>query len=94
MEIPPPNYAFVIPSVYDGRKLECRIFLPPVFQDIQSATNWPTRGAIVAHPYAPLGGCYDDPVVDFVGTELLRANYVLGTFNFRYDLNAVPTPTC
>jgi hypothetical protein len=40
-------------------------------------------GAILAHPYAPLGGCYDDPVVSIVGTELLRAGYVLGTFNFR-----------
>jgi alpha/beta superfamily hydrolase len=37
----------------------------------------------VAHPYAPLGGCYDDPVVNFIGAQLLQAGYVVGTFNFR-----------
>jgi alpha/beta superfamily hydrolase len=37
----------------------------------------------VAHPYAPLGGCFDDPVVDEVGGELLNAGFFLVTFNFR-----------
>jgi hypothetical protein len=90
MALPKPNYSFVIPSVYDGRKLECRIFLPPVFQNIQSTTSWHISGAIVAHPYAPLGGCYNDPVVNFISSELLHANYVVGTFNFRYDLSTHP----
>jgi len=95
MELSLRKFSFIIPSVYDGRKLECRIFLPPVFQNIQSASICPIRGAIVAHPYAPLGGCYDDPVVNFVSSELLRANYVVGTFNFRYDLPSTdPSPRC
>ena len=38
-------------------------------------------------PYAPLGGCYDDPVVQAVGTEIVKKGFVLGTFNFRYVLN-------
>ncbi|KAJ5333609.1 uncharacterized protein N7506_007392 [Penicillium brevicompactum] len=83
MDLPPPSFSFVIPSVYDGRKLECRIFLPPVYQNIQSTPTSQIHGAIFAHPYAPLGGCYDDPVVDFVSSELYHANFVVGTFNFR-----------
>jgi hypothetical protein len=39
----------------------------------------------VGHPYAPLGGCFDDPIVNLMGNELLRAGCVVGTFNFRYD---------
>jgi alpha/beta superfamily hydrolase len=42
------------------------------------------NAAIVAHPYAPLGGCYDDPVVASMGNALLDAGYIVGTFNFRY----------
>ncbi|KAF7517209.1 hypothetical protein PCG10_001527 [Penicillium crustosum] len=54
-----------------------------MLQNIESATTWPNRGAIVAHPYATLGGCYDDPVVGFIGSELLQAGCIVGTFNFR-----------
>ena len=38
-----------------------------------------------AHPYAPLGGCADDHVVDVVAGTMLRRGYLVGTFNFRYD---------
>ncbi|KAK2738459.1 hypothetical protein FQN57_007050 [Myotisia sp. PD_48] len=41
------------------------------------------RAAIIAHPYAPLGGCFDDPIVEMVGNELLNAGYVVGTLNLR-----------
>lgn len=50
----------------------------------EPSSSQPLRGAIVAHPYASLGGCYDDPVVSFIGGELLGNGYVVGTFNFRY----------
>ncbi|CAG8412488.1 unnamed protein product [Penicillium salamii] len=85
MELPIPSFSFNIPSVYDGRKLQCRIFLPAGYQNIQPRPRSQIRGAIVAHPYAPLGGCYDDPVVDFVSHELLDAGFIVGTFNFRWD---------
>jgi alpha/beta superfamily hydrolase len=49
----------------------------------EPSSSQPLRGAIVAHPYASLGGCYDDPVVSFIGGELLGNGYVVGTFNFR-----------
>jgi len=40
---------------------------------------------VVAHPYAPLGGNYDDRVVGIVADELLKEGFVVGTFNFRYE---------
>ncbi|KAJ5096019.1 hypothetical protein NUU61_005375 [Penicillium alfredii] len=82
MDLSSPSLSFIIPSIHDGSKLECRVYLPTGQQNIQSATG-PIRGAIVAHPYAPLGGCYDDPVVGIFGGELLSAGYIVGTFNFR-----------
>ncbi|CAI7663522.1 unnamed protein product [Penicillium glandicola] len=83
MDLPSESFSFILPSVYDGNKLECRVYLPPVLQNIESARTWPNRGAIVAHPYATLGGCYDDPVVSFIGSELLQTGCIVGTFNFR-----------
>ena len=84
MYLPSPNFAFTIPSVYDGTQLDCRIYLPRDLQQADNASHWQKQGSIVAHPYASLGGCYDDPVVSFVGGELLQSGYVVGTFNFRY----------
>ncbi|KAJ5824147.1 hypothetical protein N7447_006487 [Penicillium robsamsonii] len=83
MDLPSPSFSIFLPSVYDGNKLECRIYLPTVLNNIESTTSWPNRGAIIAHPYATLGGCYDDPIVSFIGGELLLAGCIVGTFNFR-----------
>lgn len=88
MDLPVPTFSFSIPSINDGVNLECRVYLPNELQNILSTTipvtsRWKPRGAIVAHPYSRLGGCYDDPVVSFIGGELLQAGYLVGTFNFR-----------
>ena len=40
--------------------------------------------AVVAHPYAPLGGNFDDRVVVNVVKVLVQNGWVVGTFNFRY----------
>lgn len=37
----------------------------------------------MAHPYAPMGGSYDDRVVGIVVEEFLANGYIVGTFNFR-----------
>ncbi|KAF1949129.1 hypothetical protein CC80DRAFT_497715 [Byssothecium circinans] len=37
----------------------------------------------MAHPYAPMGGSYDDRVVGIVVDEFLRKGWIVGTFNFR-----------
>lgn len=79
-----PSFAFKIPSIHDGTQLSCRLYLPRQLEQSETANDWQKRGAIVAHPYAPLGGCYDDPVVSTVGGELLENGYVVGTFNFRF----------
>jgi hypothetical protein len=79
MTLPKPSSAFTIPSVHDDLELDCRLYYPRY-------TDGPLFGrafAILAHPYAPLGGCYDDPVVAATGSGLLRNGITLGTFNFR-----------
>ncbi|CEL10730.1 hypothetical protein ASPCAL13844 [Aspergillus calidoustus] len=81
--LPSPTHTFTISSIYDGIKLACRLYLPQHLSDPRTSSQWHVQGAIVAHPYASLGGCYDDPVVSFIGGELLDAGYVVGTFNFR-----------
>ncbi|PKY02056.1 hypothetical protein P168DRAFT_312280 [Aspergillus campestris IBT 28561] len=82
--LPSSATTFTIPSIYDGIHLDCRVYLPrELTHSDDGVPTWRVRGAIVAHPYAPLGGCCDDPVVSFVGGELLEQGYVVGTFNFR-----------
>ncbi|KAF2275043.1 uncharacterized protein EI97DRAFT_85844 [Westerdykella ornata] len=46
-------------------------------------TKWRRRGIVVAHPYAPLGGSYDDRVVGIVVEEFVRMGWIVGTFCFR-----------
>ncbi|KAJ5734450.1 hypothetical protein N7493_003236 [Penicillium malachiteum] len=78
-----PSFSFSIPSIHDGCQLECRVYLPRHLENVESTPAGPVQAAIFAHPYAPLGGCYDDPVVGFIGGELQNAGYIVGTFNFR-----------
>lgn len=80
-----PAYAFSIPSLEDDTPLDCRIYHPKKIakssQQIGETSS--IKGAIVAHPYAPLGGSQDDHVVLAVTETLLDQGYVVGTFNFR-----------
>jgi hypothetical protein len=91
--LPPPALSFTIPSIHDDLVLQCRVYhptclAPTKFSHIQ---EWRKRAAVVAHPYAPLGGSYDDPVVDIVASVILKHGFIVGTFNFRYGLKALPT---
>lgn len=85
--LPSPSFSFTIPSIHDGTDLVCRIYHP--YRFVSSLTNaepiWQRRGAIIAHPYAPLGGSYDDDVVRAVAEEFVKKGFVVGTFNFRYE---------
>ena len=85
--LPEPTFTFTIPSVHDDTPLDCRIYSPPhrVLNSIDSDEQWHARGAVFAHPYAPLGGCFDDGVVLSVTAEVLKQGFVVGTFNFRYS---------
>ena len=81
-----PRYAFSIPSVEDDTALDCRIYHPKdtaTDSELANSRASGVKGAIIAHPYAPLGGCYDDHVVLAMTETLLGSGYVVGTFNFR-----------
>jgi hypothetical protein len=87
-----PAWSFTIPSLADDTPLDCRIYHPPHFEAVlaNAAENGhPTRGAVIAHPYAPLGGNYDDAVVLTLVKCLLREGFVVGTFNFRYAFSCL-----
>ncbi|ETS73207.1 hypothetical protein PFICI_15152 [Pestalotiopsis fici W106-1] len=82
--LPKPSLCFTIPSIHDHIKLDCRVFHPAgLTKTSAAATPWRRHVAIVAHPYAPLGGSYDDPIVDLVGGTLLGLGFMVATFNFR-----------
>lgn len=83
-----PHYSFTIPSIHDDTTLDCRIYHPEIFGEVAKSSAeklpWRKRGIVMAHPYAPMGGSYDDRVVGIVVDEMLKAGYIVGTFNFRY----------
>ena len=79
--LPKPVLSLTIPSIHDDTPLDCRIYHPPRFS--VSGKKLPIKGVIVAHPYAPLGGSYDDPIVQIAVNELLKEGFVAGTFNLR-----------
>jgi len=78
-----PAYSFTLPSLEDNLTLECRIYHPESITASSDDGSAGVRGATLAHPYAPLGGCLDDPVVLSLTETLLGEGYIVGTFNFR-----------
>ena len=80
------TYSFTVPSIEDDTPLECRIYLPKCLNDAlyYKRPSELVKCAVLAHPYAPLGGCYDDPVVLSTTEILLGQGFIVGTFNFRY----------
>lgn len=81
--MPEPAYSFTVPSVEDDTTLDCRLYHPKTLLDVLGSNTDHVKGAVLAHPYAPLGGCYDDPVIKSVTNTLLEQGYVVATFNFR-----------
>lgn len=83
--LPRASLSFTIPSIHDQTNLDCRVFHPTrLTNPSPSDPRWNRHIAIVAHPYAPLGGCFDDPIVDLVGGTLLHLGFMVATFNFRF----------
>jgi len=88
--LPDPHYTFTIPSIHDDTTLDCRLYHPDHLAKAagDDATRpWRKRGIVMAHPYAPMGGSYDDRVVGIVAHEFLKAGWIVGTFNFRYSVH-------
>ena len=77
-----PTYSFSVPSLYDGLEIQCRIYHPYPGREAESCA--PFKAAIVGHPYAPMGGSFDVPVVVHVSRTLVKAGYIVATINFRY----------
>ncbi|RMZ72141.1 prolyl oligopeptidase [Pyrenophora seminiperda CCB06] len=80
------HYSFTIPSIHDDTTLDCRIYHPDAVlkpKDSSEIEQWKRRGIVMAHPYATMGGSYDDRVVGIVVDEFLHAGWMVGTFNFR-----------
>lgn len=86
---PEAHYNFTIPSIHDDTTLDCRIYHPDALLKPDTSgdiAQWKRRGIVMAHPYAPMGGNYDDRVVGIVVEEFLHAGLIVGTFNFRYAI--------
>ncbi|KAH8906461.1 hypothetical protein BR93DRAFT_880780 [Coniochaeta sp. PMI_546] len=81
--LPEPTLTFTLPSLHDGTTLDCRVYHPFSLSISPRAPPWQRHAAIVAHPYAPLGGSWDDHTVGVVASTLLRLGYLVCTFNFR-----------
>ncbi|KAK3496240.1 Alpha/Beta hydrolase protein [Neurospora crassa] len=81
--LPEPTLSFTLPSLHDGLAIDCRVYHPQSLDPSPSSPPWRKHAAVFAHPYAPLGGCYDDPVVDIAAGTLLKLGFLVGTFNFR-----------
>ncbi|RCI13554.1 hypothetical protein L249_5600 [Ophiocordyceps polyrhachis-furcata BCC 54312] len=80
---PIPTLSLTIPSLYDGTPLDCRLYHPVSLSSDAHSLHWRGDVAVVAHPYAPMGGCYDDAIVEAIVFQLLEAGFLVGTFNFR-----------
>ena len=86
MARPEPHYTFTIPSVHDDTALDCRLYHPDELNKpgpTGTEVPWQRKGIVMAHPYAPMGGSYDDRVVGIVEEIFLQAGWIVGTFNFR-----------
>ncbi|OLN96959.1 hypothetical protein CCHL11_07435 [Colletotrichum chlorophyti] len=82
--LPDPTLSFTLPSLHDDTVLDCRVYhCQALNPSAPTNVQWKRHAAIIAHPYAPLGGTYDDPIVDVVAGTLLRQGFLVGTFNFR-----------
>ncbi|EMC94501.1 hypothetical protein BAUCODRAFT_124120 [Baudoinia panamericana UAMH 10762] len=78
-----PVYNFTLPSIGGDMTLEGRLYHPPDLSKGLCGGSASLKGAILAHPYAPLGGCFDDHVVLSLANTMLSAGFIVGTFNFR-----------
>ncbi|KAI0203475.1 Alpha/Beta hydrolase protein [Astrocystis sublimbata] len=82
--LPRPCLSITLPSVHDSTQLDCRIYHPSYLRDpSRTDVQWLGHAAVVAHPYAPMGGCFDDPIVDVAAGTLLQLGFLVVTFNFR-----------
>ncbi|KAJ6256829.1 hypothetical protein Dda_8697 [Drechslerella dactyloides] len=73
-----PVLTLMIPT--GAGNVEARVYHPAEFPANYGRAQ--RKAAVVAHPYAGLGGNWDDPVVLAVVGVLLERGWVVATFNF------------
>ncbi|KJX94516.1 prolyl oligopeptidase like protein [Zymoseptoria brevis] len=81
-----PAYTFTLPSIHDDIALSVRLYHPRNLSHVIPDSGEPRfalKGAVIAHPYAPFGGCQDDHIVLAVTHCLLKQGYIVVTFDFR-----------
>lgn len=90
-----PLLSLKVPSLHDSKLLQARIYLPNELYEKGGNIHTKTiaairrvwcknkRVAVVAHPYATLGGNYNDHVVLHTVEALVKSGWAVGTFNFR-----------
>ncbi len=83
LTLPEPTLRLTLPSIHDNTPLSCRVYHPLSLSPSLKAPRWEKHIAIVAHPYAPLGGCQDDHIVTATASTLLRLGFMVATFDFR-----------
>ena len=83
LTLPEPTLRLTLPSIHDNTPLSCRVYHPLSLSPSLKAPGWEKHVAIVAHPYAPLGGCQDDHIVTATASTLLRLGFMVATFDFR-----------
>lgn len=84
--LPEPTLTLTIPSLHDdGTMIKCRVYHPLCLHVAgrRQKLAWRRDAVVFAHPYAPLGGQFDDHVVHAVAAVLLQLGYLVVTFNFR-----------
>ncbi|KAF3162540.1 hypothetical protein TWF788_001992 [Orbilia oligospora] len=81
---PSPILTLILPiPSHHSHTIEARVYHPSEFpQNYGLTPSTPRKAAVIAHPYASLGGTWDDPVVLSLVALLTRKGWVVATFNF------------
>ncbi|KAK6538616.1 hypothetical protein TWF694_010194 [Orbilia ellipsospora] len=78
-----PVLTLIVPTTSHDLNVEARVYHPSEFPSNYGVDRThPRKAAVVAHPYASLGGSWDDPVVLSLVSLLIRKGWVVATFNF------------
>ncbi|KAF3909311.1 hypothetical protein ABW20_dc0108974 [Dactylellina cionopaga] len=78
-----PVLTLIVPTSSHDLTIEARVYHPPEFPvDYGCSQKSQRKAAVVAHPYASLGGNWDDPVVLSLVALLTSRGWVVATFNF------------
>ncbi|KAK6508602.1 hypothetical protein TWF506_010686 [Arthrobotrys conoides] len=81
---PSPILTLILPiPSHHNHTIEARVYHPTDFPQTYGLSHLtPRKAAVIAHPYASLGGSWDDPVVLALVTLLAKRGWVVATFNF------------